>query len=123
MNRVYILCILAIGFFSFAVDSSGGVLQAKNISDSSMTLEWQIIAGATKYRVFYDESDLLDPRNPEPLLDSEFFTTNMGEIKAMTPATSYTLLVRGYTEDGKEVGKTLPLHAKTYGTVVPMNII
>lgn len=72
MYRVYILLFLAIGFSAFAVDSFQSILQAKKITDTSMTLSWSTIPEATKYKIFYDESTLLDPANPNPLLDTDY---------------------------------------------------
>lgn len=74
MYRVYILLLLAIGFSAFAVDSFQSILQAKKITDTSMTLSWTEIPEAQKYKIFYDESDLLDPNSPNPLLDTDFIT-------------------------------------------------
>jgi len=76
MYRVYILLLLAIGFSAFAVDSSQSILQAKKITDSSMSLSWTAIPEATKYKIFYDETDLLDPVSPNPLLDTDFISKN-----------------------------------------------
>jgi hypothetical protein len=72
MYRVYILLLLAIGFSAFAVDSSQSILQAKKIADTSVTLSWSIIPEAIKYKIFYDESSLLESEDPKPLLDTDF---------------------------------------------------
>ena len=96
MYRVYILVLLAIGSSAFAVDSSQSILQAKKIADTSMTLSWTAIPEAAKYKVLYDETDLLDPVSPNPLLDTDFITKNEAEIAKLTPLTEYTIVVHGY---------------------------
>jgi len=103
MYRVYILLLLAIGLSAFAVDSSQSILQAKKISDASVSLTWTAIPEAAKYKIFYDESDLLDPVSPNPLFDSDFITKTEGELTKMIPATDYTLVVHGYTAEGKDI--------------------
>ena len=50
-------------------------------------------------------------------------TTTEGEITEMSPATDYTMVVHGYTVDGKDIGTTLPLHVKTYASLPQLNII
>ncbi len=50
--------------------------------------------GATKYKVFYDESTLLSKEVPEPLFDTDFIDTNQFDLKDLTPGTEYTLIVR-----------------------------
>ncbi|MBP7806301.1 hypothetical protein KA057_01325 [Candidatus Gracilibacteria bacterium] len=122
MYRVYILVLLAIGLSAFAVDSSQSILQAKKIADTSMALNWTAIPEATKYKVFYDETDLLDPVSPNPLLSTEFITKNEGDITKLTAMTEYTIVVHGYTADGNDIGKTIPLHAKTSSAIPQMNI-
>lgn len=122
MYRVYILLLLAIGFSAFAVDSSQSILQAKKITDTSMTLSWSKIPEATKYKIFYDESSLLDPTNPNPLLDTDYISETQGDILKVTPSVEYTIIVHGYNEEGQDLGKTLPLHAKTYGVQAQMNL-
>lgn len=99
MYRVYILLFLAIGFSAFAVDSSQSILQAKKIADTSMTLSWTAIPEAAKYKVFYDETDLLDPVSPNPLLDTDFIAKNEGEITKLTPLTEYTIVVHAYNAE------------------------
>lgn len=122
MYRVYILFLLAIGFSVFAVDSSQSILQAKKIADTSLIVTWSPIPEATKYKVFYDETDLLDPLSPSPLLDTDFVSKNEIELTKLLPSTEYTLIVHGYTEDGQDVGKGIPLHAKTSNILPQMNI-
>lgn len=122
MHRVYILVLLTIGFFAFAVDSSVSLLQAKKITDTSFALSWTPIPEATKYKIFYDETDLLDPLAPNPLLDTDFMNQTTGEIAKLTPATQYTIIVHGYNAESKDIGKTIPLHAKTYSALPQMNL-
>lgn len=122
MYRVYILVLLAIGFSAFAVDSSQSILQAKKIADTSMSLAWTAIPEATKYKVFYDETDLLDPVSPNPLLDTDFITKNEWEITKLSPLTEYTIVVHGYNAEWQDIGKAIPLHAKTASTLPQMNI-
>ncbi len=122
MHRVYILVLLTIGLFAFAVDSSVTLLQAKKITDTSLALSWTPIPEATKYKIFYDETDLLDPLAPNPLLDTDFINQAMGEVSKLTPATQYTIIVHGYNAEGKDIGKTIPLHAKTYSAPPQMNL-
>jgi hypothetical protein len=43
MYRVLILSLLAIATFSFAIDSSNTILQAKSIADTNVTLQWSPI--------------------------------------------------------------------------------
>lgn len=97
MYRVYILILLAIGFSAFAVDSSQSILQAKKITDTSFTVSWSPIADAVKYKIFYDESSLLDPVKPRLLLDTDFVTTSEFEVTKVAPSTKYTVIVHGYT--------------------------
>lgn len=122
MYRVYILLLLAIGFSAFAVDSSQSILQAKKIVDTSLVVTWTPIPEATKYKVFYDETDLLDPLSPSPLLDTDFVTKNEIELTKLLPSTEYTLIVHGYTDEGQDVGSGIPLHAKTSNVLPQMNI-
>lgn len=122
MYRVYILFLLAIGLSAFAVDSSQSILQAKKIADTSMALTWTALPDATKYKIFYDETDLLDPVTPNPLLDTDFIQKNEGELDKMNPATEYTLIVHGYNAEGKDIGKTIPLHARTSSATPQMNL-
>jgi hypothetical protein len=123
MYRVYILFLLAIGLSAFAVDSSQSILQAKKISDTSVSLSWTPIPEAIQYKIFYDESDLLDPLSPNPLFDTDFITKTEGELTKMLPSTDYTLVVHGYTSEGKDLGKTIPLHLKTLRDSSQMSII
>lgn len=117
MYRIYILFLLAIGFSAFAVDSSQSILQAKKMSDTTFSISWSPIVDAVKYKVFYDDSSLLDPANPRLLLDSDFMTVTDFEVSKVFPATEYTVIVRGYTMEWKEIWKTLPLHVRTYSAV------
>lgn len=99
MYRVYILLFLAIVSSVFAVDSSQSILQAKKIADTSMTVSWMPIPEATQYKIFYDESALLEPTNPRLLLDTDFITTTEGELTQISPATEYTIKVHGYNAE------------------------
>ena len=58
MHRVFILLLIATGFLVFAADSQS-ILQARTIGDTSVSVQWTPIAGATKYKVSYDDSSLL----------------------------------------------------------------
>lgn len=99
MYRVYILLFLAIGSSAFAVDSSQSILQAKKITDTSVTVSWDPIPEATKYKIFYDETALLEPSDPRLLLDTDFITTTQGELTKISPSTEYTLTVHGYNAE------------------------
>ncbi len=122
MYRVYILLFLAIVSSVFAVDSSQSILQAKKIADTSMTVSWMPIPEATQYKIFYDESALLEPTNPRLLLDTDFITTTEGELTQISPATEYTIKVHGYNAEWKEIGTTIPLHVRTYSATPQMNL-
>lgn len=122
MYRVYILLFLAIGSSAFAVDSSQSILQAKKITDTSVTVSWDPIPEATKYKIFYDETALLEPSDPRLLLDTDFITTTQGELTKISPSTEYTLTVHGYNAEWKDIGTTLPLHVETYVPVPLMNL-
>jgi len=99
MYRVYILLFLAIASSVFAVDSSQSILQAKKISDSSVSVSWTPIPEATQYKIFYDESALLEPNDARLLLDTDFFTTTEGELTQISPSTEYTIRVHGYNAE------------------------
>lgn len=99
MYRVYILLFLAIASSVFAVDSSQSILQAKKIADTSVTVSWMPIPEAVKYKIFYDESVLLEPTNPRLLLDTDFVTTTEGELTQISPSTEYTIKVHGYNAE------------------------
>jgi hypothetical protein len=122
MYRVYILLFLAIASSVFAVDSSQSILQAKKIADTSVTISWSPMSEATKYKIFYDESALLEPTNPRLLLDTDFITTTEGELTQISPATDYTIKVHGYNTEWKEIGTTIPLHVRTYSAIPQMNL-
>lgn len=122
MNRVLIPLLLAIVSFAFALDSSASILQAKNITDTMLSVSWTPIQDAVKYRIYYDESVLLDPLSPNPLLDTEYIEWLMGSITQLTPSTDYTIVVQWFTADGMELAKTIPLHARTYAPKPLMNI-
>ncbi len=94
MHRVIILLLLAIGATAFAVDSSQSILQATMIGEKTVGLKWTAISGATKYRVFYDESELLKNDGSEPLLDTDFITKTEFDVRDLSPATEYTFLVK-----------------------------
>ncbi len=117
MYRVIILLLLAIGAFAFAVDSSESILQATMIGEKTIGLHWTALPGAAKYKVFYDESALLKNDGADPLLDSDYITQTEFDVHDLSPATEYTFLVKGYDKAGKDIAKTLPLHAKTFKAV------
>ncbi len=122
MYRVYILLLLAIGSLAFAVDSSESILQAKKIGDTSVTISWHPIADAEKYKIFYDETSLLEPTNPRPLFDTDFLDVEQGEITKISPSTEYTIVVHWYNSEWNDIWQTLPLHVKTYWSVPNMNL-
>jgi hypothetical protein len=122
MYRVYILFFLAIGSSVFAVDSSQSILQAKKITDTSVIVSWEPIPDATKYKIFYDETALLEPANPRLMLDTDFITAQQGEITKISPTTEYTIMVHGYNDEGRDIGTTIPLHVETYSPVPQMNL-
>lgn len=122
MYRVYILLLLAIVSSVFAVDSFQSILQAKKIGDTAVTVSWTPIPEATQYKIFYDESALLEPEDPRLLFDTDYITTTEGELTEVTPATEYTIIVRGYNAASQEIGATLPLHVKTYSRAPDMNL-
>lgn len=123
MYRVYILLFLAIASSVFAVDSSQSILQAKKIGDTAVTVSWTPIPEATQYKIFYDESALLEPEDPRLLFDTDYIATTEGELTEITPATEYTIIVRGYNAESQEIGATLPLHVKTYSRAPDMNLV
>ncbi len=94
MYRVIILLLLAIGGTAFAVDSSQSILQATMIGEKTVGLHWTAISGATKYKVFYDESTLLKNDGTDPLLDSDFITQTEFDVHDLAPATEYTFIVK-----------------------------
>lgn len=114
MYRVIILLLLAIGGFAFAVDSSETILQATMIGEKTIGLHWSAMPGATKYKVFYDESILLKNDGTDPLLDSDFITQTDFDVHDLSPATEYTFVVKGFDKTGKDVSKSIPLHARTF---------
>lgn len=91
--RVCILLFLAIGLQVFGLDSSETILRATRIFHNSVTVSWTEIPGSAYYRIFYDESALLDSSDPNPLFDSEDISELSGSISDLTPNTDYTLLV------------------------------
>ena len=94
MYRVIILLLLAIGGIAFAVDSPQTILQATMIGEKTVGLHWNTIPGATKYKVYYDESTLLKNDGTDPLLDSDFITQTDFEVHDLSPATEYTFIVK-----------------------------
>jgi hypothetical protein len=122
MYRVYILLFLAIASSVFAVDSFQSILQAKKIGDTTVTVSWTPIPEATQYKIFYDESALLEPGDPRLLFDTDYITTTEGNLTEIAPATEYTIIVRGYNAESQEIGATLPLHVKTYSRAPGMNL-
>lgn len=96
MHRVLILVFLAIASLAFAVDSSDTILQAKTIADTSVTLTWSPVDGATTYKVSYDESALLAADGAKPLFDSEVVKQAQVTIPELTPATDYTFFVHAF---------------------------
>lgn len=123
MYRLYIILFLAIASSVFAVDSSQSILQAKNITDTAITVSWMPVPGATQYKIFYDESALLDPGDTRLLLDTDFMTSLQGEISKLSPWTDFTVIVHGYTTEWKDIGTTLPLHVRTYTSQPLMNLV
>lgn len=115
MHRVLILLFLAIAGTAFAVDSSDTILQAKNIADTSVTLQWSPMEGATSYKVSYDESSLLATSGTKPLFDSEKVTKTEVLIPDLTPATEYTFFVHWFIGE-KDIGVSLPVHVQTFHT-------
>lgn len=114
MNRLLILSLLAIAFYSFAQDTVFSVLQARSISDTSVSLSWSPIPDAVKYRVYFDEKDLLDTLSPVYYKNSDFLDTEFTEISGLEPWKNYIMEVRWYDIDFVEIWKTYRLHAKTY---------
>lgn len=94
MYRILILFFLAIGLSAFAVDSSQSVLQAKKVRETSVVVSWSAIPEAKKYKVFYDEDTLVDTKNPEPLLTTDFTEKQEIEITKLNSGTAYYLVVR-----------------------------
>lgn len=94
MYRVIILLLLAIGGIAFAVDSSQSILQATMIGEKTVGLKWTAIPGATKYKVYYDESSLLKNDGSDPLLDTDFITKTEFDVRDLSSATEYTFLVK-----------------------------
>jgi hypothetical protein len=122
MNRILILFLLAIGFCAFAVDSSQSVLQAKKVRETSVVVSWSTISSAQKYKVFYDEDTLVDPKNPEPLLSTDFTDKQEIEIPQLKAGTPYYLVIKGYDKSGKDLNTdSIPLHVSTFKTIT-MNI-
>jgi hypothetical protein len=118
MKRVLILLTLAIALMAYALDSSW-ILQAKKISDTSVTVIWNALPDAAKYRVFYDETLLMRDSKVDPLFDTEFTDENEIKIDSLSPDTEYTFLVRGYAEDDTKLDVSIPLHVKTFATIKP----
>jgi len=78
-----------------------------------MVLEWSPIEGAKSYKVFYDEESILNPKAPEPILESASTENTTMKIEKMMEWTEYYLVVRGFDDAGTRVGDTIPLHAST----------
>ncbi len=123
MHRILILCLLAIGFSVFAVDSSPVILQAKKIRETSVVLSWSEIEKAHQYKVFYDELSLIDLKDPTPLLVTDFVEKEELEIPELTAGVEYYFVVHAYDRDGNELpDKSLPLHARTFHPIA-MDIV
>ena len=117
MYRVIILLLLAIGGIAFAVDSSQSILQATMIGEKTVGLKWTAIPGATKYKVYYDESSLLKNDGSDPLLDTDFITKTEFDVRDLSSATEYTFLVKWFDSTGKDIAKSIPVHARTFRAV------
>ncbi len=78
-----------------------------------MVLEWSAIDGAKTYKVLYDEESLINPKTPEPILESPATDKTRIEIQKMMDGTPYYLVVQWLDDKGAKVGETLPLHAST----------
>ncbi|MFA6079964.1 MAG: hypothetical protein WC753_00585 [Candidatus Gracilibacteria bacterium] len=113
MYRIFILSFLAIVFATFAVEPSQIILRATEIRGDAMVLEWSPIEGAAQYKVFYDEATLVNPKAPDPMLESPTTDKTRIEITKMLEGAEYYFIVRGYDAQDVEVGKTIPLHAST----------
>jgi hypothetical protein len=86
MYRIFILSLLAIVFSTFALEPSQVILRA-------IVLEWSPIEGAKTYKVFYDGEDFINPKAPEPILESPSTDTTRIEIQKMMDGTAYYLIV------------------------------
>lgn len=59
-----------------------------------MVLEWSAIDGAKTYKVLYDEESLINPKTPEPILESPATDKTRIEIQKMMDGTPYYLVVQ-----------------------------
>jgi hypothetical protein len=78
-----------------------------------MALEWSPIEGAKSYKVFYDEENLINPKAPEPILESPSTDKTLIELQKMMDGTEYYFIVHAFDDKGTKVGVSLPLHAST----------
>ncbi len=113
MYRVLILLFLAIVTSAFAIDSSDTILQAKSISDKTVTLQWLPMKWVWQYKVFYDEASLLDSVDSKPLFDSEIVKKTELTISDLKPETEYVFFVHWLNNSGVEILKSLPVHVNT----------
>jgi len=113
MYRIFILSLLAIVSTTFALEPSSVILRATEIRWDSLVLEWLPLEGATSYKVFYDEENLINPKVPEPILESPATDKTSIELQKMMDGTEYYFVVQWFDAKGVKVGQTLPLHAKT----------
>ncbi len=113
MYRIFILSLLAIVCTTFALESSQIILRATEIRGDSVVLEWSPIEWSVTYKVFYDEESLINPKAPEPILESALTDKTHIEITKMLEGADYYFIVRWYDDKNVEVGETIPLHAST----------
>lgn len=113
MYRIFILSLLAIVFATFAIEPSQIILRATEIRGDAMVLEWSPIEWSKTYKVFYDEQSLINPKAPEPILESPATDKTRLEITKMLEGAEYYFIVRWYDDQDVEMGETLPLHAST----------
>jgi len=114
MHRIFILSLLAIVFSTFALESTQVILRATEIRGDALVVEWSPIDWAKTYKVLYDEQSLINPKAPEPILESASTDKTRMEINKMTEGVEYYLIVQWFDAKGVKVGETLPLHASTF---------
>ncbi len=114
MYRIFILSLLAIVFSTFALEPSQVILRATEIRGDTIVLEWSPLEWAKSYKVFYDEESLINPKSPEPILESTSTDKTRIEIPKMMEWTQYYLIVHWFDDTGAKIGETLPLHASTF---------
>lgn len=113
MYRIFILSLLAIVFSTFALEPTQIILRATEIRGDALVIEWSPIEWAKNYKVFYDEQSLINPKAPEPILESPTTDKTRIEINKMVEGVEYYLIVQWLDANGVKVGETLPLHAST----------